>query len=49
MRRVNFRVENIFRAPKNLKAIIAGRTDDLSRNLAEKLLAYALCRQAGRL
>ena len=38
-----------FSSPKELKAIIAGRSDDLSRNLVEKLLAYALCRQAGRL
>jgi Protein of unknown function (DUF1585) len=28
-----------------LKAILAERKDDLARNLAEKLLAYALCRQ----
>jgi hypothetical protein len=28
-----------------LKAIIAARTDVLARNLTEKLLAYALCRQ----
>jgi hypothetical protein len=34
-----------FSSPKELKTIIAGRVDDLSRNLAEKLLAYALCRQ----
>ncbi len=34
-----------FSAPKELKAIIAARATDLSRNLAEKLLAYALCRQ----
>ena len=34
-----------FTTPKELKAIIAGRTDDLARNLTEKLLAYALCRQ----
>jgi hypothetical protein len=34
-----------FSSPKELKRIIAGRVDDLSRNLAEKLLAYALCRQ----
>jgi len=31
--------------PKELKAIIAARKGDLSRNLTEKLLAYALCRQ----
>ena len=34
-----------FTTPKELKAIIAGRQDELARNLAEKLLAYALCRQ----
>ena len=34
-----------FKSPRELKAIIATREDDLSRNLAEKLLAYALCRQ----
>lgn len=34
-----------FSSPKELKAIIAARKDDLARNLAEKLLAYALCRQ----
>jgi hypothetical protein len=34
-----------FSSPKELKAIIASRTDDLARNLTEKLLAYALCRQ----
>src|SRR5436190_8045543 len=34
-----------FRSPRELKAIIAGRKDELARNLAEKLLAYALCRQ----
>ena len=34
-----------FSTPKELKAIIAARKDDLARNLAEKLLAYALCRQ----
>ncbi len=34
-----------FASPKELKRIIAGRTDELARNLAEKLLAYALCRQ----
>jgi mono/diheme cytochrome c family protein len=34
-----------FSSPKELKAIIASREDDLSRNLTEKLLAYALCRQ----
>ncbi len=33
-----------FSGPDELKAIIADRTDELSRNLAEKLLAYALCR-----
>ena len=34
-----------FSSPKELKAIIASREDDLARNLTEKLLAYALCRQ----
>ena len=34
-----------FGTPKELKAIIAGRTEDFSRNLTNKLLAYALCRQ----
>jgi mono/diheme cytochrome c family protein len=34
-----------FSSPKDLKAIIAGRTDALSRNLVEKLLAYALGRR----
>jgi hypothetical protein len=34
-----------FTSPKELKAIIAARQEDLTRNLTEKLLAYALCRQ----
>jgi hypothetical protein len=34
-----------FSSPKELKAIIAARQDELARNLTEKLLAYALCRQ----
>ena len=34
-----------FSNPKELKAIIAQRRDDFSRNLVEKLLAYALCRR----
>jgi hypothetical protein len=34
-----------FTSPKELKTIIAARTVDLARNLTEKLLAYALCRQ----
>jgi len=34
-----------FTSPKELKAFIAARTGDLSRTIAEKLLAYALCRQ----
>ncbi len=34
-----------FSSPKELKAIIAARKDELARNLTEKLLAYALCRQ----
>ena len=45
MLRANFRAESVFRAPKELKAIIAARNDDFSRNLVERLLAYALCRQ----
>jgi len=34
-----------FSTPADLKRIIAGRRDDFSRNVAAKLLAYALCRQ----
>ncbi len=34
-----------FASPKELKTIIAARSADLARNLTEKLLAYALCRQ----
>jgi hypothetical protein len=34
-----------FASPKELKAIIAGRSGELARNLTEKLLAYALCRE----
>jgi hypothetical protein len=34
-----------FGTPWELKRIIAARTDDFSRNLTSKLLAYALCRQ----
>jgi hypothetical protein len=34
-----------FSGPQELKAMIAGRLDDFSRNLVEKLLAYALCRR----
>ena len=34
-----------FSSPKELKAIIAARQDDMARNLTEKLLAYALCRK----
>jgi hypothetical protein len=34
-----------FSSPKELKAIIAARSDDFSRNLVERLLAYALCRR----
>ncbi len=34
-----------FTSPKELKAIIAAQIDKLSRNLVEKLLAYALCRK----
>jgi len=34
-----------FTTPKELKSIIAARKSELARNLTEKLLAYALCRQ----
>lgn len=34
-----------FASPKDLKKIIAGRTEAVSRNLVEKLLAYALGRR----
>lgn len=34
-----------FSSPRELKAIIAGRSEDFSRNLVERLLAYALCRR----
>lgn len=34
-----------FSTPKELKAIIAARKDDMARNLTEKLMAYALCRK----
>jgi hypothetical protein len=34
-----------FSTPKELKAIIAARSEDFSRNLVERLLAYALCRR----
>lgn len=34
-----------FATPRELKRIIAGHTDEFCRNLAGKLLAYALCRQ----
>ena len=34
-----------FSSPKELKAIIAKRRDDFSRNFVERLLAYALCRK----
>lgn len=34
-----------FSSPKELKVIIAGRKEELARNLTEKMLAYALCRQ----
>jgi hypothetical protein len=34
-----------FSSPKELKAIIAARSTELARNVTEKLLAYALCRQ----
>lgn len=34
-----------FSSPKELKALVAARQTDLARNLTEKLLSYALCRQ----
>lgn len=34
-----------FTSPKELKAILSERKDDLARNLTERLMAYALCRQ----
>jgi mono/diheme cytochrome c family protein len=34
-----------FTTPKELKALISARKDDLARNLTERLLAYALCRK----
>ncbi|MSU49005.1 MAG: DUF1592 domain-containing protein [Opitutus sp.] len=34
-----------FSSPRELKVIIAAKPAELSRNLTEKLLAYALCRQ----
>ena len=34
-----------FSSPQELKKIVAGRADDFSRNLTERLLAYALGRQ----
>lgn len=34
-----------FSSPQELKAIISGRLDDVSRNLIERLLAYAICRR----
>jgi hypothetical protein len=36
---------NRFSSPKELKAIIGERSADFSRNLVERLLAYALCRR----
>jgi hypothetical protein len=36
--------EKRFTSPKELKAIIAERKDELTRSLTQKLLAYALCR-----
>lgn len=36
--------EERFESPKELKAIIAAREDELARNLTQRLLAYALCR-----
>ncbi len=37
--------EKRFSNPRELKAIIAARKDELARNFTRKLLAYALCRQ----
>jgi len=34
-----------FSSPQELKAIIAERSEDFTRNLIERLLAYALCRK----
>lgn len=34
-----------FSSPQDLKAILASRGDDFSRNLVRRLLAYALCRR----
>jgi mono/diheme cytochrome c family protein len=34
-----------FSSPRELKEILASRLDDVARNLAGRLLAYALCRQ----
>ena len=34
-----------FSGPRELKTMIAGRIDEVARNLVEKLLAYALCRR----
>ncbi len=34
-----------FSNPRDLKSIIAGRVDAFSRNIVERLLAYALCRK----
>ncbi len=34
-----------FSSPRELKAILAARQEDLARNLTEKLMAFALCRQ----
>ena len=36
--------EKRFTSPKELKAIIAERKDDVTRNLTRRLLGYALCR-----
>ncbi len=34
-----------FASPRELKTMVAGRLDDFTRTLIEKLLAYALCRR----
>jgi hypothetical protein len=37
--------EKRFSSPRELKAIIAARKEELARNLTRRLVAYALCRQ----
>ena len=45
MPQASCRATSISLHPRELKAIIAARKEDLARNLTRKLLAYALCRQ----